>query len=184
MKDVAFSRSAECQKSGGAGGTASCRGYRGSAPNPCAAALSPQTSVALFAGNGGQLGVFRQAGGLSKAGGNHYSLRRTVPSGVGVTRRKQSALAPAASCRSVQVMKVCSGAALLNRALRRLASSSLNTSSRQQRGRFAHFFFDQADFAQLHAQNGGAQLTLTAHGPQIFAEQRAGSHRPGAGRRW
>ena len=51
---------AERQKSGGAGGTASCRGYRGSAPNPCAAALSPQTSVALFAGNGGQLGVFRQ----------------------------------------------------------------------------------------------------------------------------
>ena len=50
----------ECQKSGGAGGTASCRGYRGRAPNPCAAALSPQTSVALFAGNGGQLGVFRQ----------------------------------------------------------------------------------------------------------------------------
>ena len=38
-----------------------CRGYRGSAPNPCAAALSPQTSVALFAGNGGRLGVFRQA---------------------------------------------------------------------------------------------------------------------------
>ena len=52
---------AECQKSGGAGGTASCRGYRGGAPNPCAAALSPQTSVALFAGAGGQLGVFRQA---------------------------------------------------------------------------------------------------------------------------
>ena len=51
----------ECQKSGGAGGTVSCRGYRGSAPNPCAAALSPQTSVALFAGAGGQLGVFRQA---------------------------------------------------------------------------------------------------------------------------
>ena len=51
----------ECQKSGGAGGTASCRGYRGGAPNPCAAALSPQTSVALFAGNSGQLGVFRQA---------------------------------------------------------------------------------------------------------------------------
>ena len=51
---------AECQKSGGAGGTASCRGYRGRAPNPCAAALFPQTSVALFAGNGGQLGVFRQ----------------------------------------------------------------------------------------------------------------------------
>ena len=50
----------ECQKSGGAGGTASCRGYRGGAPNPCAAALSPQTSEALFAGNGGQLVVFRQ----------------------------------------------------------------------------------------------------------------------------
>ena len=50
----------ECKKSGGAGGTASCRGYRGRAPNPCAAALSPQTSVALFAGNGGQLEVFRQ----------------------------------------------------------------------------------------------------------------------------
>ena len=49
---------AECQKSGGAGGTASCRGYRGGAPNSCAAALSPQTSVALFAGNGGQLGGF------------------------------------------------------------------------------------------------------------------------------
>ena len=49
------------KKSGGAGGTASCRGYRGGAPNPCAAALSPQTSVALFAGAGGQLGVFRQA---------------------------------------------------------------------------------------------------------------------------
>ena len=75
-------------KSGGAGGTASCRGYRGGAPNPCAAALSPQTSLrvrstededspkgfrspkpaahrgagrkALFAGNSGQLGVFRQ----------------------------------------------------------------------------------------------------------------------------
>ena len=53
----------ECQKSGGAGGTASCRGYRGRAPNPCAAALSPQTSAALFAGNGGQLGVFRQTAG-------------------------------------------------------------------------------------------------------------------------
>ena len=67
-----------------------CRGYRGSAPNPCAAALSPQTSLrvrstededspkgyrspkpatlsggagrkALFAGAGGQLRVFRQA---------------------------------------------------------------------------------------------------------------------------
>ena len=75
-------------KSRGAGGTASCRGYRGGAPKPCAAALSPQTSLrvhstededspkgyrspkpatlcgagrkALFAGNGGQLGVFRQ----------------------------------------------------------------------------------------------------------------------------
>ena len=53
-------RASECQKSGGAGGTASCRGYRGSAPNPCAAALSPQTSVALFAGNGGQFWAFRQ----------------------------------------------------------------------------------------------------------------------------
>ena len=80
---------AECQKSGGAVGTASCRGYRGGAPNPCAAALSPQTSLrvrstededspkgyrspkpatlrgagrkALFAGSSGQLGVFRQA---------------------------------------------------------------------------------------------------------------------------
>ncbi len=49
---------AECQKSGGAGGTASCRGYRGGAPKPCAAALFPQTSVALFAGADGQLGVF------------------------------------------------------------------------------------------------------------------------------
>jgi len=57
----------ECQKSGGAGGTASCRGYRGSAPNPCAAALFPRTSVALFAGNGGQLGVFRQTGGCACA---------------------------------------------------------------------------------------------------------------------
>ena len=35
----------ECQKSGGAGGTASCRGYRGRAPNPYAAALFPQTSL-------------------------------------------------------------------------------------------------------------------------------------------
>ena len=51
----------ECQKSGGAGGTASCRSYGGRAPNPCAAAIFPQTSVALFAGSGGQLGVFRQA---------------------------------------------------------------------------------------------------------------------------
>jgi len=34
-------RRTECQKSGGAGGTASCRGYRGRAPNPCAAALFP-----------------------------------------------------------------------------------------------------------------------------------------------
>ena len=79
----------ECQKSGGAGGTVSCRGYRGGAPNPCATALSPQTTLrvrstededspkgyrspkpatpsggagrkALFAGAGGQLGVFRQ----------------------------------------------------------------------------------------------------------------------------
>ena len=77
-------------KSGGAGGTASCRGYRGGAPNPCAAALFPQTSLrvrstededspkgyrspkpttlcgagrkALFAGNSGQLWVFRQTG--------------------------------------------------------------------------------------------------------------------------
>ena len=76
------------KKCGGAGGTASCRGYRGGAPNPCAAALSPQTSFrvrstededspkgyrspkpatpsgagrkALFAGASGQLGVFRQ----------------------------------------------------------------------------------------------------------------------------
>ena len=35
----------ECQKSGGARGTASCRGYRGRAPNPYAAALFPQTSL-------------------------------------------------------------------------------------------------------------------------------------------
>ncbi len=76
-----FRAVSECQKSGGAGGTASCRGYRGRAPNPCAAALSPQaprtrtarraTAVrspprhvagrkALFAGNSGQLGFFRQ----------------------------------------------------------------------------------------------------------------------------
>jgi len=44
--------------------------YRGGAPSLCAAALSPQTSVALFAGIGGQLWVFRQTepsrkGGLS-----------------------------------------------------------------------------------------------------------------------
>ena len=37
-----------------------CRGDRGRAPNPCATALSPQTSVALFAGVDGQLGGFRQ----------------------------------------------------------------------------------------------------------------------------
>ena len=81
-----FFAGAECQKSGGAGGTASCRGYRGGAPKPCAAALFPQTSLrvrstededspkgyrspkpaarsgagrkALFAGADGQLGVF------------------------------------------------------------------------------------------------------------------------------
>ena len=40
-----FFRASECQKSGGAGGTVSCRGYRGGAPNPFAAALSPQTSL-------------------------------------------------------------------------------------------------------------------------------------------
>ena len=59
-KAVLLEKGAECQKIGGAGGTASCRGYRGRAPKPCAAALFPQTSVALFAGIGGQLRVFRQ----------------------------------------------------------------------------------------------------------------------------
>ena len=49
------------KKRGGAGGTASCRDYRGGAPKPCAAAHFPQTSAALFAGANGQLGVFRLA---------------------------------------------------------------------------------------------------------------------------
>ena len=61
IRELLLSSNTECQKSGGAGGTASCRGYRGGAPNPCAAALSPQTSVALFAGDNGQLCFFRQA---------------------------------------------------------------------------------------------------------------------------
>ncbi len=50
-----------CQKSGGAGGTASCRGFRGRAPKPYAAAFFPRTSEALFAGAGGRSGVFRQS---------------------------------------------------------------------------------------------------------------------------
>ena len=81
-------------KSGGAGGTASCRGHRGGAPNPCAAAFFPQTSLrvrstededspkgyrspkpatlrgagrkALFAGNSGQLGLSRRAYNVSR----------------------------------------------------------------------------------------------------------------------
>ncbi len=40
-----FRAVSECQKSGGAGGTPSCQGYRGRAPNHCAAALSTQTSL-------------------------------------------------------------------------------------------------------------------------------------------
>lgn len=58
IRELLLSSNTECQKSGGAGGTASCRGYRGGAPNPCAAALSPQTSVALFAGDNGQVRGF------------------------------------------------------------------------------------------------------------------------------
>ena len=98
---AALESTSECQKSGGAGGTASCRGYRGGAPNSCAAALSPQTSLrvrstededspkgyrspkpamrsragrkALFAGNGGQLGGVRQTAALESV----FSLAQT-----------------------------------------------------------------------------------------------------------
>ena len=45
-----FSAGLSVLKTGGAGGTASCQGFRGSAPKPCATPLCPRTSAALFAG--------------------------------------------------------------------------------------------------------------------------------------
>ena len=70
----------ECQKSGGAEVSASCRGYRGEAPNPCAAAHFPQTSEALFAGNDGQLGIFQQT--VPPSSGGFYMLPFSVGSPV------------------------------------------------------------------------------------------------------
>ena len=51
-------------KKRGAGGTASCHGFRGSAPKPYAAALAPRISQALLPGDGGQSEFFRQSGVL------------------------------------------------------------------------------------------------------------------------
>ena len=55
---------------------------RNGAPNPCAAALSSQTSVALFAGNSGQLGFFDRLRRLSV--GMHSSFDLGVRKGVAV----------------------------------------------------------------------------------------------------
>ena len=65
-----------------------CRGYRGRAPNPCAAALFPQTSEALFAGKGGQFWFFRQTekifsasplqDGCAREHKKHRRLRKTA----------------------------------------------------------------------------------------------------------
>ena len=43
------------EKTGGAGGTASCQGFRDSAPKPCATVLFPQAGTAMFAGTASKL---------------------------------------------------------------------------------------------------------------------------------
>ena len=54
-------------KSGRAGGTAFCRGFRGRFPKPCATAHFPRTSEALFADAGGRSWVFRQSEACNQA---------------------------------------------------------------------------------------------------------------------
>ena len=49
------------RKSGGAGGTASCRGFKGGAPKPCRVTHFPRTCVAVFVDKRLLLGVFQQS---------------------------------------------------------------------------------------------------------------------------